>query len=281
MQKLLITGGSGYLGGELVRHALATGQWDVTATYANNWASIDGAHVVQLDVRDQQSVSMLIHAAAPDVILHTAYVQHNPDLWAITAEGAGHVAHAARELGARLIHLSSDALFDGERQGFYTENDPPSPITPYGEAKAGAERLVAERYPAALIVRTSLIYGGTTPSPHEQLVLRALNADTEIAFFTDELRSPVQVGDLASALLELASTNLGGVLHVAGADVVSRYEFACLIARHAGEQAERLRSGSSALSGARRPRNVALDITRAQALLTTRLRGARTVLKDV
>src|SRR5205085_10785317 len=182
------------------------------------------------------------------------------------------VAHAA---GARLIHMSSDALFDGERVGSYSESDDPSPITPYGEAKAVAERLVAEAHPAALIVRTSLIYGGAQPGPHEQLALDALAGRADVAFFTDEMRCPIAVGDLAAALLELAPTDHAGRLHIAGADVVSRYEFAQLVAAAHGHDPARLRAAASATNSMRRPRNCALDSSLARQLLETRLRGVR------
>jgi dTDP-4-dehydrorhamnose reductase len=174
--------------------------------------------------------------------------------------------------------MSSDALFDGERMGSYTEQDDPSPITPYGEAKAAAERLVAEAHPAALIVRTSLIYGGKQPGPHEQLALDALAGRADIAFFTDELRCPIAVGDLAAALLELAPTDRAGRLHIAGVDVVSRYAFAQLVAAAHRQDASRLRATTSATSAVRRPRNCALDSSLAQQLLQTRLRGVREVL---
>jgi dTDP-4-dehydrorhamnose reductase len=212
------------------------------------------------------------------VLIHTAYRQRGPDLWSTSAEGAGVVARAARRAGVRLIHMSSDALFDGERQGSYTEADDPQPISAYGEAKAAAEQLVAEQDPAALIVRTSLIYGGAEPGPHEQLVYDALAGHADVAFFTDELRCPIAVGDLAAALLELAQLDIKGRLHVAGADVVSRYEFARLVAAADGHDPTGLRAALSISSGGRRPRNCALDSSVAQALLRTRLRGIREVL---
>ena len=158
--------------------------------------------------------------------------------------------------------------------------DDPSPITPYGEAKAAAERLVAEAHPAALIVRTSLIYGGAQPGPHEQLVLDALAGQADVAFFTDELRCPIAVGDLAAALLEVAPTDRSGRLHIAGADVVSRYEFAQLVAAAHGQDPTRLRAATSATSSVRRPRNCALDSSLARQLLQTRLRGVREVLSQ-
>lgn len=277
MPRVLITGGSGYLGRELVRLGLAAG-WDVTATYASRMPQPSGARLLPLDLRQPGAALALVRAAQPQIVIHTAYVQGGPDLAAITAQGPGEVAAAARSVGARLIHLSSDALFDGESQRPYTEDDQPSPITPYGQAKADAERAVAQAHPAALIVRTSLIYGGPTPSPHEQMALDAVDSPERFTFFTDELRNPVLVADLAAALVELAPTSRSGILHVAGAHTISRHEFACRIARAAGKPADALRAGSSAASGLRRPRHVAMDSSRAQSILRTQLRGVRDLL---
>jgi dTDP-4-dehydrorhamnose reductase len=278
MQRLLITGGTGYLGSELVRQAPAKG-WEVVATYFSQHPSSGGARWLPLDIRDRSAVARALDDLRPQVVIHTAYRQSGPDLWAATAAGAGAVASAARRTSARLIHLSSDALFNGERDGFYTEQDPPSPITPYGDAKAEAEQLVAQAHPAALIARTSLIYGGPEPGPHEQLALDAASGRVDLAFFIDELRCPIAVGDLAAALLELARLDVAGPLHLAGADAVSRYEFACAVVTAHGGAPNRLRAGLSAASGARRPRNCALDSSRAHSLIRTRLRGVREVLK--
>ena len=275
--RILITGGAGYLGSELARRALER-QWDVVATCFIQRPPAASVALVALDIRDRAAVENVFAEVRPDVVIHTAYRHSGPDLWATTAEGAGVVARAAGRVGARLIHMSTDALFDGEREGAYIEQDAPCPITSYGEAKAAAERLVVEFHPQALVVRTSLIYGGATLGVHEQLILDAADGRADLAFFRDELRCPVVVGELAEALLELAPAELGGLLHLAGADVVSRYEFACLIAAAHGRRAEYLRAGLSAESGLRRPRNCALDCTRARSLVQTRLRGVYEVL---
>jgi dTDP-4-dehydrorhamnose reductase len=255
--RLFVTGGNGYLGRAVVREARALG-WPVTAPGSR-----------ELDVRDADAVARALAAARPDAVVHTAYRLDGPDQWSTNVDGAAAVARASA--GTRLLHLSSDVVFDGERAGRYREEDVPAPVHDYGRSKAEAERLVAAAHPSALIVRTSLLYGGGQPSPHER---RALDAD--VSFFTDEHRSPVQVGDLADALIELAALDVAGPLHVAGADDVSRYEFARLIVAAADGDPDRLRSGES--GGIGRPRNCTLDSSRARALLRTRLRGVREVL---
>jgi dTDP-4-dehydrorhamnose reductase len=249
-----VTGASGYLGRELLRRRPEA----VGASRSEG---------LRLDVRDAAAVRAANERLRPAAVIHTAYRQ---DDRATTYDGAVAVATAAAAVGARLVHLSSDVIFDGEKGAPYTEEDEPNPVTAYGRDKADAERSVAEAHPGALVVRTSLIYGGTEPGPQEQLA-----ADPEAVFFTDEVRSPVQVGDLADALLELAAGELAGILHVAGADALSRYDFARLLA----PQPERVRGGLLAESDVVRAADCTLSSARAAALLRTRLRGAREVLE--
>jgi dTDP-4-dehydrorhamnose reductase len=240
--RLHVTGATGYLGSELVRLR-------------------PDASTERVEVRDADAVLALFGRLRPDVVFHTAYRQDEDD---VNTAGSENVARAAAAVGARLVHLSTDVVFDGRKGAPYVEDDPLSPVTAYGRAKAEAERLVAAAHPEALLVRTSLLYGGREPSKHE-LAAR----DPSFTFFGDEIRSPVHVTDLAHALLELAALDVAGPLHVAGADAVSRAELAELIAR---------RPVRSAPAPPDRPLDCALDSSRAQAMIRTRLRGVREVL---
>jgi dTDP-4-dehydrorhamnose reductase len=261
--RLLVTGGTGYLGRELVRRAPAVGTWLTREPAApGDW--------LRLDVRDPVVVRRELERLRPAAVIHTAYRQ---DDRATTLDGAAAVAEAAAAVGARLVHVSSDVIFDGTKRGPYTEEDPPSPITDYGRAKADAERAVRAAHPGALVVRTSLIYGGREPGRHERLAFEAAEGRRAMTFFEDELRSPVLVEDLAGALLELAGRDEAGILHVAGLDTVSRYEFARLLAQRHGLSDERIPRARLADLGLVRPANCALDSSRARALLRTPPRG--------
>ena len=280
MRRLLVTGGTGQLGGELVRRGGAAG-WDVTATYLSTEPPRqrpDGVHWARLDVTDRREVDALLGELDPDAVVHTAYLKDSPRATEVTVGGAAAVAAAVRRVGARLVHLSTDVVFAGDREGRYTEDDAIGPVTAYGRDKAASERAVLEAVPRALVVRTSLLYGGAVPGPHEEIALEAAQGEREAVFFTDEIRCPVAVGDLADALLDLVSSEAAGVLHVAGPDAVSRLEFARLVAGAAGLPPDGLRGGDSAASGLVRPRNCALDSSRAAALLTAPPRGVREVL---
>jgi len=256
--RLFVTGLGGHLGSELGRRARGAG-WDL--------AGIAGS--AEVDVRDAAAVHRVVAAARPDVVVHTAYRQGDAS---VNVEGTRAVAAAAVAAGARLVHISSDVVFPGAGTRALTEDDEPHPVTPYGASKLAAERLCP---PDALIVRTSLIFGGPQPGAQERMALDAADGVRDVTFFTDELRCPIEVGDLAAAVLELASSEAVGPLHVAGADVLSRLDFARLVCARHGRDPEMLRGGPA---GPDRPKHLVLDSTRARALLRVRLRGAREVL---
>ena len=266
--RLLVTGGSGYLGGEILRR-----RPDAVGTVHR----ADGE--VRLDVRDASAVAELVARLRPECVIHAAYARDGEAAWATNVDGARNVAAAAAAAGVRLIHVSTDVVFAGDAGRPYVEADPPAPVTDYGRAKAAAEAAVQDAHPAAAVVRTSLIYGGAALSAHERTALDAVDGAIDMAFFTDELRCPVDVGDLAEAILELADLEHSGPLHVAGADAVSRYELAQLVAAANGRDPALVRGARSAELGSRRPLDCRLDCGLARSLLATRLRGVREVLQ--
>jgi dTDP-4-dehydrorhamnose reductase len=214
---------------------------------------------VQADVRDPEAMERA--AAGLDAVVHTAYVQGEGE-WEVNVEGTATVAAAAR--GLRLVHLSTDLVFDGTK-GRYREEDPPAPVSSYGRSKAAAEQCATAIHGRPTIVRTSLIYGGADPGPQERLALQGTR------FYVDEIRSPVQVTDLAHAIHDCLGLDVHGPLHLGGADDLSRYDFALLL----GADPDRIEKGSTT---ADRAPNVSLDSSRAAALLPTRLRGVYEVL---
>jgi dTDP-4-dehydrorhamnose reductase len=273
--RLLVTGVSGFLGRAVAARAQAAG-WTVAGTSLTH--PPDAAAATQrLDVRDAPATAALVAAVAPDAIVHTAYLQHGPQARAVNAQGAAHVAAAAHAHGARLVHVSSDAVFRGDLGRALREEDPLDPVTPYGATKAEAEGLVAAACPEAVLVRTSLLYGGPGHAPglHEEVALAAARGAAAMTFYADEIRCPVQVDDLAGALVELAAMPLAGPLHVAGADAVDRATFARRIAAAAGLDPGAIVAGPRPPG---RSGDCTLDLARARGLLATPPRWCAEVL---
>jgi dTDP-4-dehydrorhamnose reductase len=280
MTRLLVTGGTGFVGGRLLERAGPT--WEATGTYhlaappARPWAW------QRLELRDAAVVDACLAAARPEVVIHAAYDKRAPE--AVIAGGTSHVVAAARRVGARVLLVSTDLVFDG-RQGYYREEDPPAPLEAYGAAKVAAEQTVLAA--GGLVVRTALVYSLRPPDPANQGLLIAPLARGETpCLFTDEYRTPIHVDDLAEALLELAAwppeawaaLPAGGILHVAGPERLDRYTFALRLAPHLGVDPARLRAGTLAASGLVRAADTSLDTSRAHALLRTPLRALDVVL---
>jgi dTDP-4-dehydrorhamnose reductase len=265
--KLLVTGGAGYLGSEVCRQALERGV-DVLATQLVT--PVQHGKPLRLDVRDEAETAQAFLRHRPDTVIHTAYRLAGPELESAVVKGSRSVALNARRCGARLVHLSTDLVFDGEHGAPYTEDSETRPVSAYGIAKAQAEEHVRRLHPEALVVRTSLLYGKAEPGPQEKL------AFSDVAFYVDEIRCPTVVGELAAALLELAPLEVHGLLHVAAAAAVSRYELARLLRAAHGQDPETVRGAPSPPSG--RARNVALDSSRAAELLPAPLRGVHEIL---
>jgi dTDP-4-dehydrorhamnose reductase len=266
--RLLVVGASGHLGGEIARQAAAAG-WDVVGTH---WAH-PGAGTVPLDIRELSTVVSAVAHVRPDAVVNAAYAYAG---WRVSADGAAHVAVAAARVGARLVHVSSDVVHSGRLEP-YGDDEPPSPLHPYGAAKAAAETAVRVADPQAVLVRTSLIVGGPT-SQQVALCLDLLTGRREGALFADEIRCPVAVEDLAAAVLELARTPYVGLLNVAGPQAVSRVEFGQLVAAHYGLDPAGLKVSTIAESGLVRPDRIVLDSSRSADLLTTAPRPVGEVL---
>ena len=272
MVNLLVVGGSGFLGLRITRLALLAGHRVTATCHAGVPPDVD-ADWRRLDIRCAEDVVALASRARPDAVINAAYRQSD---WATTADGGAHVALAAAAAGARLVHVSSDVVFSGTAPR-YDETAPPDPVTPYGAAKAAAETAVRAIAPGAVIARTSLIIGDGD-SKHERLVHALAAGATGGVLYTDEVRCPVHVTDLAAALLELAAAPHAGPCHVAGPDAVSRHELGLLIAARDGLEPSALPGGPRPAARFPSPLDLRLDSAKTQARLGIRLRGARDFL---
>ncbi|HEX5540133.1 MAG TPA: sugar nucleotide-binding protein [Micromonospora sp.] len=159
----------------------------------------------------------------------------------------------------------------------YADDEPPTPRYPYGAAKAAAETAVRLVDPGAALVRTSLIIGDER-SKQIQLCLDALSGASAVRLFSDQIRCPVGVDDLAAAVRELVGSDYAGLINVAGPEAVSRVELGVLVARRYGLDPAQLATSTTAESGLSGPAEVRLDSSRAAGLLKTHLRGVSKLL---
>lgn len=272
---LLVTGASGLLGSAVVTQATVASPSFVTiwgTWHSRRPVHLPGISLVQLDVADRQQVLALVDELRPTAIIHTAYRKDGASAHAVTAQGSRNVAEAAAASSARLVHVSSDVIFDGEHAP-YDESALPAPLHDYGRAKAAAEEVVRSLAPASAIVRTSLICRLDPPDRITGWIVDSLRRQQPITLFTDEIRSPVWVQDLAAALLELAGNDYTGIINVAGPLALSRYDMGLRLAQRLGLDPAGITAASSHASGLARPRNCTLDVRLAQRLLRTRLRS--------
>ncbi|HEX2079178.1 MAG TPA: sugar nucleotide-binding protein [Longimicrobium sp.] len=272
--RVLITGGGGLLGRELIRRAPAG--IDMHATRRNSPVEGAESHVVELS--DAAAVEALWMRLRPDLVIHAAYSpsKGERDVWRATES----VVRACRASGAALVYMSTDALLDGESAP-YAESADPAPVHEYGRWKAKAELHVRAEMPDAAVIRTSLIVRAEPPDRGSAWVLDALRRGEPLRLFTDELRCPIAVEDLAAQLWEVAllpPEQRGGIWHLAGPEAVSRYALGVLLALRHRLDPSAILPTPSASSPAPRPRDLRLLTLRADRELRTRARPISAVL---
>lgn len=275
MMRLLITAGSSYLGQHLLPLAHAAGH-EVRYTWFTRdpLALAGGAYC---DLRRPDVLAALAADFRPQAIIHLGASNRTPDMHTVIVAGAQAAADAAAACRARLIHISTDVIFDGTAAP-YDESALPTPIHAYGRAKAQAEQIVAA-WPDHLIVRTSLIYSLRLIDAGTAWMRDALARGERLTLFSDHWRNPVQADDLSAACLALAGMAYRGVLNVAGADALTRADYGRRLLRYWGIAAAG--AVDRADDSGRFPKDCRLAIDRAQALLPLPLRGVNALLPPV
>jgi dTDP-4-dehydrorhamnose reductase len=276
---LLVTGGGGFLGANILMQAESG---FTLHAIDRNPLPLERENLTwhALDLQDQKALQDLLIGLKPDVVVHTAalsdidFCEANPlEAEAVNTGVTLHVAELCRRTGARLIFFSSDSVFDG-RTGRYRETDAPEPLNHYARTKIKAEKGIFEIIANHVIVRPSLIMGLPVLESGNSFLWRliqSLQSGARSAFPTSEFRTPVDVITLSRATLELALLSFTGPLHLAGNDRLSRYDIARRIACALGYPAELIVDKDPVVESGRalRPADASLDNTRAKSLLTT------------
>jgi dTDP-4-dehydrorhamnose reductase len=217
--RLLVTGAAGMLGTDVV--TAAAGHDVIAFTRAD--LDIADAAAVRAAVRDVRPEAVVNCAAWTDVDGAEAA---EPAATAVNGDGAGHVAAAAAEVGAHVVHVSTDYVFPGDATEPYREDAPTGPRTAYGRSKLAGERAVAAAAPDAhAIVRTAWVFGPHGKNFVDTMLTLAATRD-ELTVVDDQIGCPTYTGHLGAALVEVAEHRLHGVLHVAGGGACSWFDLA-------------------------------------------------------
>jgi len=231
----------------------------------------------EFDITSAQEVSRVVTSFAalhPGGVLVNAAAYTNVEraeddpetAFAVNRTGARLLAHAAARAGMPFVHVSTDFVFDGTKDGPYTEYDEPNPLSVYGVSKLAGERVVLAANPTALIVRTAWVFGPYGSNFPTKILERAAGS-IAITVVNDEVGSPTYTLDLAAGILGLADAGARGTYHLAGSGSCTRDEMAREILRLAGLDAVKVVSvpASTFPSKAARPVNSVLDCSKAAA----------------
>jgi len=226
--RILVTGAGGMLGHDVVRAAEQAGHEVLTRRRP------------ELDVTDAPAVLAALQAEPVEAVVNCAAwtdvdgaEEHEPAATLVNGEGAGNVAAAAASVGARLVHVSTDYVFDGAATEPYVESSQVGPLSAYGRSKLAGERAVAERLEDQVTVRASWLFGVDGPN-FVATMLRLAGERDEVTVVDDQVGCPTYCGHLATMLIDLAGRDERGVVHAGGPEACSWWEFAGEVFARAG-----------------------------------------------
>jgi dTDP-4-dehydrorhamnose reductase len=238
MLKILILGGSGLVGSVFTNYSKQ--YYDLHLTYNNNPIKNLKINSTKIDVTTEiDNLQKLILDKSPDVIINTiahssvdlCETNHN-DADFLHVDIPKIILDVSSEIGSKLIYFSTDAVFPGEINKKYNENDIPNPINYYGKTKLNAEKLILNHSQKNTVLRTSVIYGNHERSRFTNWILSYLKNNKMTDPFIDQFNTPTLVDDIAKILNKIIDGNICGLFHAAGPTCINRYDFALLLAKH-------------------------------------------------
>jgi dTDP-4-dehydrorhamnose reductase len=258
----MIVGADGLLGQALSQRLEQLFPHTVSATEA------------ELDITDRWRVEAEVQRLQPTVLINCAAMadvdgcERDPALARrVNAEGPSHLAQVCRGAGIRLVHFSTDYVFDGDKGSEYVESDPPNPVNEYGRSKLLGEMAVLETLVHVVVLRISFLFGPGRATLIDKLAARARANRDPMPIVDGWVTKPTHVGEIVRAVEQVLAADVSGVWHLAGRPAVSRFEFAREVLRLIGDDPGRVtRLAAEALNlPARRPAATPLDTTRFEA----------------
>ncbi|MGW8322196.1 MAG: dTDP-4-dehydrorhamnose reductase [Thermodesulfobacteriota bacterium] len=273
--KILVSGCRGMLGVDLMR-VLASAH------------EVVGVDLEEVDITDLRAVEEQVAALAPDVLINAAAYtdvdkseQQEDVAFRVNADGAANLALACRAGRIRLVHVSTDYVFDGKAERPYSEEDPPNPLGVYGRSKWEGEKRIREILPGACLIRTAWLYGKAGKNFVKAILVQA-GEKNRLRVVDDQRGSPTYTLDLAMALQSAAEKGLEGTYHVTNQGSCSWLGFAEKILELSGKKGVAVEPISTEELGraAPRPRNSVLDCRKFEKATGMKLRRWPEALQD-
>ena len=257
-KKILVIGGSGLLGYKILSNAR---NYELVGSYNKNSINFENIETVKMDITNEKNCENIIKLK-PDIIINTAAVTNmdycerfKKNAFDVNVTGTKNIANIAKKIGSKLIHISTDAVFSGNKK-FYVEEDEPNPINIYGKTKLESEKIVS-KVKGSIILRPSVIFGWI-PSEYIKTndesrktmnfglwVLDQLNKNNKISIVNDQFSTPTLADNLAENIIEVIKNDLTGIFHLSGLSCISRLDFSKKIAKSFGYSENLITSISS------------------------------------
>jgi len=275
-EPMLVIGGSGLLGARVA--TAARDEYRTFATYLEHRFDLQGVEELCLDVTDYQQVHAIIRALQPKAVVMCGGLgdleqcEGDRELaFAVNAEGTRNVAKSLGSTG-KMVYISSNYIFDGSSVTPYKEDDPPSPVSVYGESILAAENAVREFCPDFIIARMASLFGIDLVARRPNFVTWVLGELLEgrsVDLFDDQILTPTYANQASEMVLEMVNNNLKGVFNVASSSCISRYDMGLQIAQFFNRDPAMLRRSrlEDAPFKAKRPKNGCLDCSKVEEAL--------------
>lgn len=237
-KRILVVGSNGMLGQRIIHHFENKPKVELLASSAEEYSYNGDTSYTIVDLCRRESIKNLIYDFFPDVIINTAAFT-NVDLceteretaWKVNVRGVEYLAETARIIDAHLIHISTDYVFDG-KNGPYTENSKPRPISYYGRTKLASENAIRLVSPIHTIIRTNVLYGPVKMGRPDfvKWVVTNLRENKSIRIVTDQINNPTYIDDIVQAIDTIVEFKKQGIFNIGGSEFLSRYDFTHRIA---------------------------------------------------
>lgn len=245
-KRIFILGISGLTGTKLQYKA---NEFEVFGSYNLRNQQENGIKRIKIDVSNSEKIERILREIKPDVLINTSGINnvdycetHHEEVKKINVDAVKDISEITKDLQIKLIHLSTDSVFNGKKDSPYTEEDIPDPINYYGKTKMLSEKIVLEN-PENLVIRTSVLYGwlpktyaklpssSLKPVNFAQWLIEKLLVKDSVKIITDELDSPIIAEDFAKSIIHLLKLDKSGIFHSAPPIQISRYDFSVKLAK--------------------------------------------------